>query len=76
MCPSVRVNTCGPDAIALHHIPAVKCVNCSSNIILGVGLVVDVKLQFPGLQSHLTLILSVYSVGIFETQGKCRQSLH
>jgi hypothetical protein len=41
-------------------------------IILDGGLVTDVKLQFPGLHSHLTWILSTFfSLGIFENHGPC-----
>jgi hypothetical protein len=32
----------------LHHITLVKCLNGCPKIVLGTGMVVYVKLQFPG----------------------------
>jgi hypothetical protein len=67
MYPSTRVFTCGFNTTVLHHITTMKCVNGCPKIIP----VVDVKFKFPGLHVHLTLIISIFSVGIFENQGPC-----
>jgi hypothetical protein len=54
MCPSTFIYTCGFNMVVLHHIIVAKCVDGGSKIILDTGLVVDMKLQFPGLHAHLT----------------------
>jgi hypothetical protein len=51
--------------MVLHH----SIVNGAPKIILDAGLAADVKLQFHGLQGHLTLFLLIFSVEIFENQG-------
>jgi hypothetical protein len=52
--------------MVLHHIAVVKCVSGCPKIVMDTGLVVDMKLQFPGLHALLTLNLSIFCVGIFE----------
>jgi hypothetical protein len=71
MCPLILVFVCSFNMTVLHHITVVKYVNCCLKIILDAGLVTDVKLQFPGLHAHLTWILSILSVAIFENEGLC-----
>jgi hypothetical protein len=58
--------------MVLHHITVMKCVSGCRKIILDTGLDVDVKLQFHGLHTHLTGILSTFSVEMFENQALCK----
>jgi hypothetical protein len=57
--PSIRISPRGFNTAVLHHNTAVKCFNCCPKIIPDAGLVLDVKLQFPGLHAHLTSVLSI-----------------
>jgi hypothetical protein len=71
MCLSVPVF----NPTVLHHITILKCVNGCPKIIVDAALDADLKLQFPGLHAHLTLMLAiVFSVGVFEKQGLCQYS--
>jgi hypothetical protein len=74
ICPSMRVFTCSFNTAVIHHIRIVKYVSGCPKVILDVGLVADVKFHFPGLHAHLTLILSIFFVGTFESQGICQYS--
>jgi hypothetical protein len=53
------VSRCGFGATLPHHMTVLECVNSFPKIMLGAGFVADVALQFPGLQFHLTSLLSM-----------------
>jgi hypothetical protein len=48
-----------------HHITAVKCVSDCPKIILGAGLVRDMKLQFRGLHAHLAWNLLEFTLWVY-----------
>jgi hypothetical protein len=72
MCPSIHVYTCGFDMTLLLHVTVVKCVSGWPEIILGVELVTDMKLQHLGLHAHMASISRFLSMGIFVNQGLCQ----
>jgi hypothetical protein len=74
MCPSTSIFAYGFNMMVLQHITDVKCVNGCPKIILHAALVVDMKLQFPGLHIHLTWILSICPVLISDNQGPCQHN--
>lgn len=69
MCPSIYIFAYAFDMKVLHHITVMKCVSVCPKIILGAGLVVDVKLYLPGLHAHLIWTLLIFPVGIFENRS-------
>jgi hypothetical protein len=70
MFPSVTIFTRGFNTTVL-HVTVLKYVNGCPKITLVAGLVMDVKLHFPGPHAHLTSIPSMMcsSVGTFENLG-------
>jgi hypothetical protein len=67
--PSICICSCGSNTAVLHHSAAVKYFNCCPKIILDAGLVLHVKLQFPGLLAHLTSIHTIcFCAGTVDTR--------
>lgn len=55
--------------MVFYHVTGVKCVKGCLKIILEAGLLVEVKLQFPGLYTHITsIILTVFMWGYLKTK--------
>jgi hypothetical protein len=70
MCHSICVFIYGFNMMVPHHIMIVKCVSGCPELILDDGLVADMKLQFPGLCTHLNWILSIFFIAwIFEQRS-------
>jgi hypothetical protein len=57
MCHSIHVFTCGFSFMVLHYITIMKCLSDCLKMMLDVGEVTVVKLQFSGLHTHLTSAL-------------------
>jgi hypothetical protein len=56
MWPSVHIFTCGFNMMVLHHITDMKCITDCLKSIPDARMVMDVKLQFPGLDSYMNTL--------------------
>jgi hypothetical protein len=74
MCPSLCAFACGFNTSVRHQSTLLKCVNGCLKTTPDAGLVVEVKLQSRGQHAHLTWILSIVSVEIFENRCLCHYS--